>query len=314
MKNVIETNNLTCHFGAIKALQDLSIEVPSGSIFGFLGRNGAGKTTTIRLLLGLLQPTKGSAAVLSFDIKSQGQEIRYHTGALLEEPGLYGRLSAWENLDFFGRIWKVERRKRRERMEEILSHLGLLERRHEQVDSWSKGMKQKLAIARALLHRPPLIFMDEPTAGLDPVAASSLRDDILKLVEKEGASIFLTTHNLEEAERLCHTIAIIRGGKLVMTGEPEDLKRGKESLLYVIRGDGFSQRSLALLRAHQGVAAVVEMERSIQLEIKTEMKIHPIIEILVEEGAEIEEVVKEKGSLEETFLELMKEESSEEEE
>lgn len=313
MESVIKTFDLTCHFGSIKALQNLNIEVPCGSIFGFLGHNGAGKTTTIRLLLGLLQPTKGSAHVLGYRIEDESREIRYNTGALLEDPGLYGRLSAWENLDFFGRIWRIERREREERMENLLSHMGLLERCHEQVDSWSKGMKQKLAILRVLLHRPSLIFMDEPTAGLDPVAASNLREDISKLVKREGVSIFLTTHNLEEAERLCHEIAIIREGRLVTTGSPEALKKERKNHYYLIKGEGFNQKALCHVREHRGVDDVHKREGSIQLELKREMEIAPLIKILVEEGVQIEEVTRKKESLEETFLELMKEDVREEE-
>lgn len=313
MTSVICTHHLSCHFGPIKALQNLNLQVPSGSIFGFLGHNGAGKTTTIRLLLGLLKPTEGTAEVLGFDTQRQGTQIRYYTGALLEDPGLYGRLSAWDNLDFFARIWRIEKKEREKRIKGLLSHMGLWERAHEQIDTWSRGMKQKLAISRVLLHRPALIFMDEPTAGLDPVAASTLREDISQLVKQEGVSIFLTTHNLEEAEKLCHQMAIIRQGRLVAYGQLEDLKKGANNLLYSVTGYGFNERILKLLKEHRGIQALERKGDTIHLELKKQMEISSLVSTLVGEGIKVEEVKKVKGSLEETFLRLMEENQNERE-
>src|SRR5215467_13411015 len=178
----IRTTGLTRAFGNVRAVDALTLEVPSGIIFGFLGANGAGKTTSINLLLGLLEPTAGRAEVLGFDTRRQGSAIRERTGALLEYSGLYERLSAEDNLDFYGRVWHLSTAERQERIKQLLTHVGLYERRHERVGTWSRGMKQKLAITRVLLHRPALIFLDEPTAGLDPVAAAGLRDDLERLV------------------------------------------------------------------------------------------------------------------------------------
>ena len=156
----IQTENLTCNFpNGVRALQDLSLKVPQGNIFGFLGSNGSGKTTTIHLLLGLLQATSGGAKVLGFDINTQSKEIRDRTGVLLEHPGLYERLSAEANLEFYGRIYRLSTKERRTRIKELLGNLGLWERRHDKVGKWSRGMKQKLAVARALLHRPSLVFL-----------------------------------------------------------------------------------------------------------------------------------------------------------
>jgi ABC-2 type transport system ATP-binding protein len=171
----IQTESLGRDFGAVRALDGLSLQVPAGIIFGFLGPNGAGKTTCIRLLLGLLEPSSGRAQVLGYDTRSQAGEIRRRTGALLENPGVYERLSAEDNLELYGRIWRLPAAERRSRTKELLSHLKLWERRREAVSTWSRGMIQKLAIARALLHRPQLIFLDEPTAGLDAIAADTLR-------------------------------------------------------------------------------------------------------------------------------------------
>jgi len=161
---IILTEHLSRYFGTVKAVDDLSLEVPAGIVFGFLGPNGAGKTTTIHLLLGLLEPTEGQASVLGFDTRRQADEIRARIGALLEFSGLYERMSAEDNLEFYGRVYQIPAAERRARIKELLTHLDLWDRRKDQVGKWSRGMKQKLAVARVLLHHPPLIFMDEPTA------------------------------------------------------------------------------------------------------------------------------------------------------
>ncbi len=216
----IRTTNLTRDFGAVRAVDALTLEVPPGIIFGFLGANGAGKTTTINLLLGLLEPTSGQAQVLDFDTRAQGGAIRERSGALLEFSGLYERLTAEDNLDFYGRVWRLSATERPARIRELLTHVGLYDRRKERVGAWSRGMKQKLAIARVLLHRPALIFLDEPTAGLDPVAAAALRDDLEGLVAREGVTVFLNTHNLPEAERLCQQVGVIRSGQAADRRQP----------------------------------------------------------------------------------------------
>jgi ABC-2 type transport system ATP-binding protein len=220
----IRANGLTREFSSVRALDDLTIEVPAGTVFGFLGPNGAGKTTTIRLLLSLIEPTRGSAEVLGFDARTQGHEIRARCGALLEHSGLYERLSAEDNLRFYGRVARMAAPDVDQRIKELLTHMGLWDRRKEAVVKWSRGMKQKLAIARAVLHRPGLVFLDEPTAGLDPVAANGLRKDLAALVSQQGATIFLTTHNMAEAEKLCSLVAVIRQGRLVAVGNPSDLR------------------------------------------------------------------------------------------
>src|SRR5260221_8327738 len=185
---LIHIEHLSRFFGPVKAVDDLSLEVPAGIVFGFLGPNGAGKTTTIHLLLGLLEPTTGQASVLGFDTRTQAKAIRTHSGALLEFAGLYERMSAQDNLDLYGRIYRMPAPARRTRIKELLTHLDLWERRRDQISTWSRGMKQKLAVARALLHHPPLIFLDEPTAVFDPVAAAALHDDLASPVAREGVT------------------------------------------------------------------------------------------------------------------------------
>src|SRR5947199_522825 len=198
---IIRTEHLSRFFSTVKAVDDLTLEVPAGIVFGFLGPNGAGKTTTIHLLLGLLEPTRGQARVLGFDTRTQADAIRARSGALLEFAGLYERMSAQDNLDLYGRIYRMPSPERQARIKELLTHLDLWDRRRDLVGTWSRGMKQKLAVARALFHHPPLVFLDEPTAGLDPLAATALREDLAGLVAREGVTVFLTTHNLAEAEK-----------------------------------------------------------------------------------------------------------------
>ena len=303
----IKTENLGRNFGSIRALDDLSIEVPTGSVFGFLGPNGAGKTTTIRLLLGLLEPTQGGAQVVGFDTVRQADEIRTRSGALLEHNGLYERLSAENNLEFYGRVWRIPASERQARIRELLTNLDLWERRKEPVSNWSRGMKQKLAMARALFHRPTLLFLDEPTAGLDPSAAARLRDDLEKLVEIEGVTVFLNTHNLAEAERLCQQIGIIRGGKLVANGSPNELRARAGNPHLEIRGAGFTSDAIQELRRRKEVVSAELHNNSLTIQLREAGETAPLVSILVRSGVQVEEVIKAQSSLEEVFLSLVNE-------
>ena len=310
MTAAIETVGLTRDFGSLRALDNLTVTVPAGSIFGFLGPNGAGKTTTIRLLLGLLAPTVGQARVLGFDPWKQGDAVRARVGVLLDYPGLYDRLTALENLEFFGRIWHLSASERRARSEALLRHFELWDRRNDPVGQWSRGMRQKLAIARALLHRPALVFFDEPTAGLDPVAAAALREDIARLVAQEGVTVFLTTHNLAEAERLCHLVGVIRQGRLLAVGTLAELRarQGQPRLVVVART--VPERAVAALRAQPGVEAVTPTHEGLEVTLHdSSVDTAPLVSLLVQQGVEVAEVRREQASLEDVFLTLMTEES-----
>jgi ABC-2 type transport system ATP-binding protein len=306
--NAIEVEHLTRDFKTVRAVDRINLEIPQGIIFGFLGPNGAGKTTMILLLLGLIEPTGGAGRVLGLDIRKEADRIRIRTGALLENTGLYERLSAEDNLEFYGRVWRIPGHERRARTKELLSRLGLWERRAERVDTWSKGMKQKLALARALFHRPELIFLDEPTAGLDPVASATIREDLANLAANEGITVFLTTHNLSEAERLCARVGVISRGKLLTVGHPDDLRArsGKERV--EIAGSGFTERTLALLKDRADVETAERTGGHLVLTLAPGAKTAPIVNLLVREGIEIEEVRKGTASLEEAFLTIMEEE------
>ena len=304
----VEVDNLTRDFNGLRAVDHISFGVEQGQIFGFLGPNGAGKTTTINLLLGLLEPTDGRAKVLGYDTRTQADEIRARTGALLEHSGVYEQLTAEDNLEFYGRVYRMPEADRRARIKELLTDIGVWERREERVRKWSKGMKQKLAVARAMFHRPPLIFLDEPTAGLDVVSANAVRDDLEALASREGVTVFLTTHNMSEAERLCSQVAVIREGKLVAIGHPDDLRAKAGGPRVEIVGRGFDARALELLRARAEVAGVVLENRHLEIELNEETDTAPLVSILVGEGAQVEEVRRGKASLEEVFLTLMEEE------
>ena len=307
-ESVIRTDNLTRDFDKVRAVNRLSLEVPSGIVFGFLGPNGAGKTTTISLLLGLLEPTEGKIEVLGYDIRTQAEEIRNRTGALLEHNGLYERLSAEENLEFFGRIWHLSSSERHDRIKKLLTHFGLWDRRREKVSSWSKGMKQKLAVARAILHNPQLIFLDEPTAGLDPVAAASLREDIVQLSSNEGTTVFLTTHNLNEAEKICNQVAVINKGKLITIGMPDELKENRSKSRVRVTGIGFTEKVLSLLRSRTEIVDIQLINDCLYIDLKENARMSPLTGLMVREGVEIEEIQKEKATLEEVFLKILEEE------
>ena len=300
----IAADGLTARFGDLVAVDRLSLEVPAGSIFGFLGPNGAGKTTTIRLLLGLVLPAAGRATVGGHDVATDGTAVRRACGVLLEHAGLYERLSAHENLRFFGRLWHLDPDRLEGRITELLAHFGLAGRTGEPVGTWSRGMKQKVALARAFLAGPKVLFLDEPTAGLDPVSAVALRDDLVHLASAEGVTVFITTHNLDEAERLCDLVGVIRGGRLLTVGPPGSLRAGAGIPLVVIAGRRLAG-SIDQLRSLPGVRSVGGNDSRLEVELADDGVAAPLVRVLVESGAEVEEVVRAAPSLEKAFLRLL---------
>jgi ABC-2 type transport system ATP-binding protein len=219
-------------------------------------------------------------------------------------------MTAEDNLDLYGRIYHMPAAERRVRIKELLTHLDLWDRRKDQVSKWSRGMKQKLAVARALLHHPPLIFLDEPTAGFDPVAAATLRNDLASLVAREGVTVFLTTHNLTEAEKLCAQVGVIRQGKLLTIGNPDELRLRTGGPQAEIVGHGFNDQLLALLRERPEVANAELQNNHLTIELRGESKVGPLVSLIVRSGGEVEEVRKGKASLEDVFLTLMEEENT----
>ncbi|MEZ4771431.1 MAG: ABC transporter ATP-binding protein [Caldilineales bacterium] len=222
---VIVTSGLGRSFGETVAVEHLELAVQAGEVFGFLGHNGAGKTTSIRMLNGILTPTTGSARVLGLDPMADGPRLRTRTGVLTETPSLDERLTGRDNLTIYADLYGVPRNEVKARVDELLTGFDLFDRADDKVGGYSKGMKQRLALARTLLHRPEMLFLDEPTAGLDPVAARQVHDMILQSTREQGHTVFLCTHNLVEAQRLCDRVGVMEHGKLVALGSPRELGR-----------------------------------------------------------------------------------------
>ncbi len=221
---MIVAEDLTKRFDDFTAVDGISLTVPAGEVLALLGPNGAGKTTTIRMLTSVLRPTRGWARIAGFDVVEQATQVRAAVGVLTEQHGLYGRMPADEYLDFFGQIYNMETNQRRAQIEKLLTLFGLYDFRKRKIGEYSKGMRQKLALARAIMHDPPVLLLDEPSSAMDPESARLVRDAILQLRSNHRA-IIICTHNLAEAEELADQIAIIRGGKIITTGSPDHLKQ-----------------------------------------------------------------------------------------
>jgi ABC-2 type transport system ATP-binding protein len=217
--NAIEVNALTRMYDGLRAVDGITFSVDPGEIFGFLGPNGAGKTTTIRMLTGQLLPTSGTAKVAGYDVVTQRQQLKPRIGVVFDNQNLYERMSARENLAFYARLYRVKK----DRVEEVLAQVGLVERGRDKVSGYSNGMKQRLLIARALLHKPEVLFLDEPTRGLDPHIARDIRGIVAGLA-KDGMTVFLTTHYMEEADQLSRRVAFLDQGRIVALDTPERLK------------------------------------------------------------------------------------------
>lgn len=303
--NAISIKNLTKSFASVKALEDISFDVPSASIFGFLGPNGAGKTTTIRLILGLLEPSDGQIKVLGSDTATQADRIRSQTGALLEHNGIYEQMTAFDNLEFYGRAFTMSAHERKTRIEELLIRMGLWDRRNDRSGSWSRGMKQKLALARTLLHRPRLVLLDEPTAGLDVASAVAIREDLKNLVQEEDVTIFLTSHNMADVEKLCNLVAIIDKGKLITMGNPDELRREMSQNQLEIIGQNFDENILRKIRTLDSVRSFSRKNGSLLIDLQPDSGTGTLIAILVEGGAQIDEVRRNKASMEDVYLTLI---------
>jgi ABC-2 type transport system ATP-binding protein len=229
---IIRVENLVKTYGEVKAVQGISFDVAEGEIFAFLGPNGAGKTTTIKMLTTLLKPTGGRVEIDGLDPARHQNEVRKRFGIVFQDPSLDEELTAWENMDLHGALYGVPRKPRAERSAQLLKLFELFERRNDPVKQFSGGMKRRLEIARGLLHMPKILFLDEPTLGLDPQTRNQLWTHVRKLNEDERTTVFLTTHYMEEAERVAQRIAIIDHGRIVAQGSPRELKQqtGAETL------------------------------------------------------------------------------------
>lgn len=301
---MITTQNLTKKFDQITAVENLTLEIPEGEVFGFLGPNGAGKTTTVRLLTSLIAPTDGSAAVNGFQIGERDIDIRRSVGLLTETPGMYDNLSAERNLEIYASLYEVQDVKGQ--VEKYLRFLGLWERRLDVAATFSKGMKQKLAIARALLHEPRTIFLDEPTAGLDPEASRLVREFILE-IKGQGRTIFICTHNLDEADRLCDRIGVFKT-RLLVVDAPLNLRRqvfGRKVVFHLQQAD---QKLVDELQNHPSVTEAHLVDQKIVATVADPEGNNPeLVRLLVNQGADVQFVGELRRSLEDVYLQLVRE-------
>lgn len=305
---VIQISSLTRRFGETKAVDQLTLDVQAGEIFGFLGHNGAGKTTTVRLLNGVLESTSGEAKVLGLDPQTQGPALRARTGVLTETPSLDERLTARDNLSIYADLYNVPLADVSARVDFLLAEFELADRADEKVGGYSKGMKQRLALARALLHKPEVLFLDEPTSGLDPVAARHVNSLVENLARREGCTVFLCTHNLVEAQKLCDRVAVMEHGHLVALGTPSDLTHQYVKRLDVDLEVDPAQMEL-VLPILQGLPQLVigspKREKDVlTLTLSGRKAIPELLNILVQKGLRVYRLAPQEANLEEVYFAL----------
>jgi ABC-2 type transport system ATP-binding protein len=304
--SIIEVHNLQRTFGENVAVAGMTFTVEPGEVFGLLGPNGAGKTTTVRLLNGILPPSEGTARVFGFDPTTHGEDIRRKTGVLTETPALYERLSARENLEFFATLQGIPESDVSHRADEMLEFFKLTSRANDKVETFSKGMKQRLALARALIHKPPLLFLDEPTSGLDPEAAQQVNDLIENLTSANGQTVVLATHNLFEAQRLCDRVAVMNKGKILALGSLKELSRRLwpvtwlDITFHVKPKDNVAEN----LKAQLGVIQVLVEEEALAVQVENEDVIPAVVRHLVNSGASILKVNPRDYTLEDIYFAL----------
>jgi ABC-2 type transport system ATP-binding protein len=303
---IIVVEGLSRHFGEIVAVDQVSLEVDVGEVFGFLGHNGAGKTTTVRLLNGVLAPDAGRVRVLGMDPVGDGPKLRRRTGVLTETPSLDERLTGRENLEIYAELYGVPREILSDRVEGLLEGFELAHRADEKVGGYSRGMKQRLALARALLHEPEILFLDEPTAGLDPVASHRVHELIARLSQEEQRTVFLCTHNLMEAQKLCSRVAVLEQGRLVALGSPAELARrlGRSQRLEIEVAPEEQVTALDVLAASLGTEKVVRQNAKIFITGAHRESIPHLVASLVAAGVRIYQVTPQEPSLEDVYFAL----------
>ncbi|MBI2755157.1 MAG: ABC transporter ATP-binding protein [Chloroflexi bacterium] len=303
---MISARGLVREFGAFRAVDGFSFEVEPGEIYGLLGPNGAGKTTTTRILSCLLRPTAGTAYVAGHSILSDAHRIREKIGILTEVPGLYVRLTPQEYLEFFAEVHGLRGQARNARVEEVLRLVDMWDRRRVVMRAFSKGMQQRVAIARTLLHEPVVLFFDEPTAALDPEAARNVRDHLLHLTQGRKRSVLLCTHNLPEAEGLCRRLSIVQSGRQVAEGTPTQLKAGVERGVR-LAVTTTSPALLAAIERVEGALDVRSVEGGVAYRTSLPAKTNPeVVRAAVSQGADVVALREDEVSLEEVYLSLVR--------
>ena len=302
---MIHVENLTKKFGNIIAVDNISFNVQESKIFGFLGPNGAGKTTTLRILSTLIQPTNGHIVINGHDCQKDGEYIRSIIGLLTETPGMYEKISAYENLNYFSGFYGIDEQKRKANIERFLKMFDLWDRKDSLVSTFSKGMKQKLALARSLVHEPKILFLDEPTAALDPESAHMVRTFIESL-KNERTTVFLCTHNLEEASTLSDIVCIIKS-KIIKISTLDELQKNKKEKKIEIVFKENAQKYIDLLKTFKEISSLVLKENKVVFALEDPEILNPkIIKLLVDNGSEIVYFNQIKASLEEIYLDLIR--------
>jgi len=304
MSDAIRLEGISKRLGEREVLRDVSFIAKQGDVFGYLGPNGAGKTTTIRILLGLLQPTSGKATILGEDVSRD--EARRKVGFVLESDGLYDNKTAEENLWYYARIYGMA--EPAERIDSILNLVELRDRARDKVGTYSKGMRQRLALARAMTHNPELLVLDEPTAGVDPSGQIEVREVILNMAYKEGKTIFLSSHNLDEVQRVCKRIALVDRGEIKLYGELEQLQRERSgNAVEIETTEAIAEPLLAELKSLSHLGLRERKDKILTFVPQEGVRIPDIVSILVRRGVEIEGVSKKEASLEEIYSAILKE-------
>lgn len=325
MGYAIETDGLAKTFAKAEALKGIDVRIPAGTIFGFLGPNGAGKTTTVRLLTGVLKPSGGQARVLGLDAAADSTEVRRRIGVLTETAGNYERLAARDNLVIFGQLYGLKKVAAVERAGELLKFFGLEERAMERVETFSTGMKKRLLLARALIHEPEVLFLDEPTSGLDPEAAHHVLELIKGLCVERRRTVFICTHNLDEAQRLCDTVAVIDAGRVLAQGTLKELEEKLWSRAEVVveleevnarvagavsnfaaEGRGIETAAGREAGGSEGVAAAAAAANILRIPLRSHEQIPDLVAEIVRAGGRIRAVQPVKHSLEEIYMKLMR--------
>ncbi len=302
MPALVSVRDLVKAYGGRLAVDHVSFEVAEGEVFGLLGPNGAGKTTTLRILCTLLRPTAGAVFVAGLAAGRDDVAIRAQVGLLTEQPGLYDRLSGLDNLRYFVELCDADRKAAEARIEKYLTRFGLWDRRHDKAGAYSKGMRQKLSLVRALVHGPRAVFLDEPTSALDPEAALTVRDTVTELAA-EGCAVVVCTHNLAEAERLCQRVGILKT-KLVAVGEVGRMLGVEASV--TVEFDGPAEPWLEAARGWDGTRLAALREGALRVALADARGVPDLVGLLVSRGARIRSVVPEHRALEEAYLELVR--------
>jgi len=300
--DIIKTSNLTKKFDKLVAVDSVNFTVKKGEIFGFLGPNGAGKTTTIKMLTTLLNPTQGSATIAGYDIKKQRNQVRQNIGIVFQEPALDTELNGEENLEYHARMYGLKKENRKQRIDEVLKLVDLEEKRKVLVKNYSGGMKRRLEIARGLMHYPTVLFLDEPTLGLDSQTRRAIWEYIKKMNKKEETTIFLTTHYMDEADYLCDRVGIIDHGKILVIDEISNLKNSVAKDIITLSCDNL-EKLKEILEDEKWISKIKQHDETLTLGVeKGDEKIPIIIEIAQKTGVKIKSISVRKPTLDDVFI------------